>query len=81
MSENFNPDKQLDNILKNSFSKERRLNVATQIMSAILSNQKMLNNLASGETTAEGIIKCIVDTTMIYTDVLIAECKKGGSHD
>lgn len=81
MSENFNPDKQFDNTLKDSFSKERRLNIATRIMAAMLSNQMMLNNLAHGETTAEGVVKCIVDATMMYTDALIAECEEGGSHD
>ena len=41
----------------------------------------MLNNLAHGETTAEGVVKCIVDTTMMYTDALLAECEKGGSDE
>ena len=71
-----NPAKQFDNILKDSFQNERRLNIATQIISAILSNQMMLNNLAHGETTAEGVVKCIVNTTMMYTDALIAECEQ-----
>lgn len=68
-------DKHFDNILKDSFRNERRLNIAIQIMSSILSNQKMLNNLAHGETTADGVVKCIVNTTMMYTDALIAECE------
>ena len=72
------PDTQFDNILKDSFSKERRLNVAAMVMQGILSNQKMLNNLASGETTVEGVVKCIVDATMMYTDALIAECESSG---
>lgn len=74
-----NCDKHFDNILKDSFSKERRLNIATRIMAAILSNQRMLNNLAHGETTTKGVVRCIVDATMMYTDALIAECEKGGS--
>ncbi len=74
-------DKCFDSILKDSFRNERRLNIATQIMSSILSNQMMLNNLAHGETTAEGVVKCIVDTTMMYTDALLAECEKGGSDE
>lgn len=78
--ETANCDKQFDTILKDSFRNERRLNIATQIMSAILSNQRMLNNLAHGETTAEGVVKCVVDATMMYTDVLISACEKGGSH-
>lgn len=71
-------DKQLDNILKDGFRNERRLNIATQIMSSILSNQMMLNNLAHGETTTEGVVKCIVNATKMYTDALIAECEEGG---
>lgn len=70
-----NCDKQFDNILKDSFRNERRLNIATQIMSSILSNQMMLNNLAHGETTADGVVRCIVNATMMYTDALIAECE------
>lgn len=73
--ETANCDKHFDNILKDSFRNERRLNIATQIMSSILSNQKMLNNLAHGETTADGVVRCIVNATMMYTDALIAECE------
>ena len=35
----------------------------------------MLNNLAHGETTADGVVRCIVNATMMYTDALIAECE------
>lgn len=73
--ETANCDKHFDNILKDSFRNERRLNIATQIMSSILSNQKMLNSLAHGETTADGVVKCIVNASMMYTDALIAECE------
>lgn len=71
-------DKQFDNILKDSFRSERRLNIATQILSSILSNQRMLNNLAHGETTVEDVVKCVINATMMYTDALIAECEEGG---
>lgn len=73
-------DKHFDSIHKDGFAKERRLNIATQIMSAILSNQRMLNNLASGEVTVEGVVKSIVDATMMYTDALIAKCEKGANN-
>lgn len=72
----FETDKCLDSIPKDSFRNERRLNIATQIMSSILSNQKMLNNLAHGETTIDGVVKCVVNATMMYTDALISECEK-----
>ena len=72
-------EKHFDNILKDSFRNERRLNIATQIISSILSNQMMLNNLTHGETTVDGVVKCIVNTTMMYTDALIAECEEGGT--
>lgn len=75
LQETANCDKHFDNIPKDSFRNERRLNIATQIMSSILSNQKMLNNLAHGETTADGVVRCIVNATMMYTDALIAECE------
>lgn len=75
--ETANCDKHFDNILKDSFRNERRLNIATQIMSSILSNQMMLNNLAHGETTAEDVVKCVVYATMMYTDALLSECEKG----
>lgn len=73
-----NCDKEFDNILRDSFSKERRMNMATRILSGMLSNQEMLSNLVCGETTTEGVVKCIVNATMMYTDALITECEKGG---
>ena len=69
-----NCDKHFDNILKDSFSKERRLNIAAKIMSGMMSNQIMLRNLIQGEATPEGAVKCIVNATMMYADALIAEC-------
>lgn len=69
-----NCDKHFDNILEDSFSKERRLNIAAKIMSGMMSNQIMLRNLIQGEATPEGAVKCIVNATMMYADALIAEC-------
>lgn len=69
-------DKHFDAILKDGFRNERRLNIAAQIMSGILSNQRMTNNLAYGETTAEGVVRSVVNATTMYTDALLAEwCK------
>lgn len=55
---------------------DRRLNIAVQIMSGIMSNQKMLNNLASGESTVAGVTGCIVDAALMYTDALLAKLEK-----
>ena len=57
-------DKQFDNILKDSFRNERRLNIAAQILSGIV---------ASGKPCRQPV-KCALE----LTDALVAECKKGG---
>lgn len=72
-----NCDKRFDNILKDSFSKERRLNIAARIMSGMLSNHKMCCNLAEGQTTDEGVFSCIARAALNYTDALMAEAEKG----
>lgn len=55
---------------------DRRLNVAVQIMSGIMSNEAMMNNLASGESTVEGVTGCIVNAAITYTDALLAKFEK-----
>lgn len=61
--ETANCDKQFDNILKDSFRNERRLNIAAMAMQGILSNQHMryLNPVA------------IADYALAYADVLIKQ--------
>lgn len=68
-------DKHFDNVLKNSFSKERRLNIAAMAMQGILSNPvsaksvMVPGNMEISELTlAEKAVK--------IADALIAECDK-----
>lgn len=61
-------DKQFDNILKDSFSKERRLNIATQMVSAYIHCEGM---------TDPSLIATIA---FQLADALIAESEKGGNN-
>lgn len=60
--ETANCDKEFDNILKDSFSKDRRLNIASMILSGLL---------------ASGKDKHPVKRALELTDSLIAEGRKG----
>ena len=62
-----NCDKEFDNILKDSFSKERRLNIAAMMAQAIL-------------TRIDDTPQVIADAAFRHADALIAESEKGGSH-
>lgn len=59
-------DKQFDNILKDSFQNERRLNIAAQILGGIV---------ASGKPCRQPVKRALE-----LTDALIAECEKGGDN-
>lgn len=63
--ETANCDKQFDNILKDSFSKERRLNIAAMMAQAIL-------------TRIDDTPQVIADVAFRYADALIVEVQKGG---
>lgn len=63
--ETANCDKHFNTILKDSFSKERRLNIATQILSGIVASSKPC--------------KHPVKRALELADALLAECGKGGS--
>lgn len=75
-----------DNILKDSFSKERRLNIAAMAMQGIMVNpywtkKRMsyaLRQNKDKEGTANEFINAIVEDVMELTDALIAECEKKG---
>lgn len=73
--ETANCDKEFDTIIKNSLSKERRLNIATTIMGHIIQN----GFYSLAEKYREENINNIVKLSMQITDVLIAEAEKGGS--
>lgn len=61
-------DKHSDNILKDSFAKERRLNIAAMMMQGLLANP---NNNANLSETVVDALNC--------ADALIAEVEKGNS--
>ena len=61
-------DKHFDNILKDSFAKERRLNIAAMMMQGLLANP---NNNANLSETVVDALNC--------ADALIAEVEKGNS--
>lgn len=69
-------DKQFDNILKDSFSKERRLNIAVQMVKAITQCPEIIERIASAE--ADSLLDDIVDDALHLTDRLISKCEKGG---
>lgn len=75
--ETVNCDKQFDNILKDSFRKERRLNIAAQIVASMIgsddwttwrggSNKEIWHNMAK--------------SSLEIADALIAEAEKGGGN-
>lgn len=69
-------DKQFDNILKDSFSKERRLNIAAMAM------QGLLNATSVERFTLRISPEAIAEAAFEYADALIAESeRKGGKHD
>lgn len=69
-------DKQFDNILKDGFSKERRLNIAVQMVKAITQCPEIIERIASAE--ADSLLDDIVDDALHLTDRLISKCEKGG---
>lgn len=64
-----NCDKQFDNILKDGFRNERRLNIAAMAMQGILSCDLCQNP----DTLAK--------SALLYADALIAECEKKGGEE
>lgn len=69
-----NCDKQFDSILKDSFSKERRLNIATLAMRGILSNPKLIEMGIYLGSDADRIARF----ALAHADALMAEAEKGG---
>ena len=69
--ETANCDKHFDNILKDSFAKERRLNIAAMVMQGIMANP----NPQMVEMDAHRV----ADLAILMADTLIAECEKGDS--
>lgn len=73
--ETANCDKHFDNILKDSFRNERRLNIAAMAMQGIVSNPTAMN----GPKLIDGDEEILAKWSLKFADTLIAECEKGGS--
>lgn len=75
-----NPAKQFDTILKDSFTKERRLNIAAMAMQGILCNKEIFNKaLQVGEETLEGddiAYRAVAKASFAFADALIAVEKR-----
>ncbi len=67
-------DKHFDNILKDSFRNERRLNIAAMAMQGIVSNPTAMN----GPKLIDGDEEILAKWSLKFADALIAECEKGG---
>lgn len=68
--ETANCDKVVDNILKGSFLKERRLNIATMVMQGIVANQDITRYLSD-----LGHENAVAAQAILYADALIDECE------
>lgn len=83
--ETANCDKQFDSILKDGFSKERRLNIAAMIIQGIMANsywteKRMSYALRQNENKEDAVnefINDIIEDAVNLTDALIAEAGKG----
>ena len=60
-----------DNILKDSFSKERRLNIAAMMVPSVIATVPCSEN-------EKGYAKMVATRARILADALISECEKGG---
>jgi hypothetical protein len=76
--ETANCDKHFDNILKDSFRNERRLNIAAMAMQGILSNPQLLKiaiETYQEEIGSPDIYVAVAKTAKEQADALIAECE------
>lgn len=64
-------DKHFDNILKDSFRNERRLNIAAMAMQGIVSNPTAMN----GPKLIDGDEEILAKWSLKFADALIAECE------
>lgn len=76
-------DEMVDNIIKDGFSKERRLNIAAMAMQGILSNIDLFKNvLETGMETlgGDGIsFRAVAKSSFLFADALINEAEEEGS--
>lgn len=69
-------NKMIDNIIKDGFSKERRCNIAVQMVKALTQSSEIVDRISSG--CDDGLLDGILHDALYLTDKLIAECEKGG---
>lgn len=69
-------EKHFDNILKDRFRNERRLNIAAMAMQGILANPDEVHR-AGICSTAKETPKAIAEYALALADALIAECEEG----
>lgn len=72
--ETANCDKQFDNILKDSFAKERRLKIAAMMAQGIIANSDEVYR-AETCSKAQETPKAVAEYALALTDALIAECE------
>ena len=73
-------DEMVDNIIKDGFAKERRLNIAAQMAQSILRNNEEIYR-ASVESKAKTTPAAIAEYAFALADALLAECEKKGGQD
>lgn len=82
--ETANCNKSFDNITKDSFAKERRLNIAAMMCAGLLANPNVDKEYKAYQTLAQGdedfVTKesYVASKSLRYADVLLSECEKGG---
>lgn len=70
------PAKHFDTILKDIFRNERRLNIATQMVKAIMQCPGIVERIASAEV--DSLLDDILHDVLYLTDRLMSVCEKGG---
>lgn len=69
--------KMVDNIIKEGFLKERRCNIAVQMVKAITQSPEIVDRISS--TATDSLLDDILSDALYLTDKLIEKCEKGGS--
>lgn len=69
--------KMVDNIIKEGFLKERRCNIAVQMVKAITQSPEIVDRISSSAT--DSLLDDILSDALYLTDKLIEKCEKGGS--
>lgn len=71
-----NYDKHFDNVLKDSFRNERRLNIAATITAGVMASPKIIESRNGLKAISD---KWLATRTLKLADALIAEAEKGGA--